>query len=79
MRKWIKTSLTIMGNGEKTIKYRANGIKAWIESRKKAIEHSNRSGVWFHTTYFVCYEGGIEKEYWTLKDAQEAAEEENEN
>jgi len=79
MSKWVKHRESNYANGEKTIVYKAKGVDAWIESRKVAVPHANRSGYWLHTTYFVCSPDGSEKEYWKLTDAQEAAEGENEN
>lgn len=75
MARWEQRSVRIYGEyGEKTITYKAQGIDAWIESRKVAVPHANGQGVWMHTTYFVCQPDGSEKEYYTLKDAKEAAE-----
>jgi len=61
--------------GEKTIWYESPDSKVVIESRKRAIPHANRSGVWYRTTYFVVSPDGTEKEYMTLGRAKEAAEE----
>lgn len=73
--KWTQTGISIRGKeGEKTITYRAPGLDARIESRKKAVPHSNRSGYWLHTTYFVVRPDGSEREYWKLSDAKAAAE-----
>lgn len=75
MATWKKQSETVISGGGKTIAYKAFGIEGvWIESRKRAIPHSNRSGVWFYTSYFVCQKDGTEKEYTRQRDAQAAAE-----
>lgn len=75
MAKWTQTGIRISGKyGEKTITYKAQGLDAWIESRKKAVPHANGIGVWMHTTYFVVQPDGSEKEYWKLSDAKKAAE-----
>lgn len=75
MATWKKQSETITGErGEKTIVYMADGVRAWIESRKLAIPHANREGYWMHTSYYVCRTDGVIKEYITLKDAKAAAE-----
>ena len=75
--KWEKVSRTVSGNGEyaeTTIRYAAEGTELKIESRKRAIPHTARSGSWMHTTYFLIRPDGSEKEYWTLGKAKEAAE-----
>lgn len=71
---WEKVSVIIKENGEKTITYEKNGVEAKIESRKRAIPHANRQGVWMHTTYFVMWPDGREKECYTLTDAKAVAE-----
>jgi len=76
MAPWVKTGTTIKANGEKTIRYESFRNTNAIESRREAIPHANRSGVWFRTTYFLIRPDGTEKEYFTLKAAKEAAEEE---
>jgi hypothetical protein len=73
---WDKVATTIKENGEKTIRCKSAGSRCMSESRKEAIPHANRSGVWFRTTYFLMKPDGTEKEYFTLKAAKEAAEEE---
>ena len=74
MAKWVQCGVRTFANGEKTITYKAQGIDAWIESRKEAIPHANRGGVWMHTTYCACWPGGDVLEYSTLRDAKEAVE-----
>lgn len=70
--KWTKTGRAVKGNGESTTFYESGEYR--IESRKRAIPHANGNpGVWFHTTYFLIHDGK-ETEYWSLKDAKEAAE-----
>jgi hypothetical protein len=75
MAPWIKAGTTIKANGEKTIQYVSFRNPNAIESRKVVIPHANgRSGVWYHTSYFLIRPDGTEKEYWTLAAAKEAAE-----
>ena len=57
-----------------TITYRGKGTRFTIESRKRHIPHANGDGTWDHTTYFVLEDGRELKEYWSLRDAKEAAE-----
>lgn len=71
MRRWEKTGRTVYSNGESTTVYESGDLT--IESRKRAIPHANREGVWFQTSFFLIKDGE-EKEYWSLKDAKEAAE-----
>lgn len=74
MTKWIRSSKTIMGNGEQTIRYESYLTPCLVESRKRAVEHADGRGCWFRTTYVVIYPDGAEKECWSLKAAQRAAE-----
>ena len=74
MAPWVKTGTTIKANGEKTIRYESFRNPNAIESRKEAIPHANRAGVWFHTSYFLIKPDGTEKEYHSLRDAKAAAE-----
>ena len=77
MAPWIKTGTTIRTNGEKVIRYESFRNQNAIESRKAAIPHAGgRSGVWYHTSYFLIRPDGTEKEFWTLAAAKEAAEQE---
>lgn len=72
---WEKTGREVMGNGESTTFYESADGWFRIESRKRNIPHANRSGFWFHTTYFLIDGNGNEKEFYSLKDAKKAAEE----
>lgn len=56
--------------GEKTITY-SNPIypTVMIQSRKRNIPHSNRSGYWSHTTYVVVQGDGSEKTFYRMADA----------
>ena len=74
MIKWEKTGRVVMGNGEATIFYESKDGRWKIESRKKAIPHANGVGYWFHTTYVVIDEYGMEHEKHSLRDAKEEAE-----
>ena len=71
--KWVKTGRSVRGTGETTTFYESDNGQFRIESRKRAIPHSGREGSWMHTTYFLIDSNG-EKEYWSLKDAKNAAE-----
>lgn len=70
---WIKTGKTVNADGT-TITYSAEGCDWIIESRKRHIPHSGRSGTWDHTTYWVLENGNELKECYSLKDAKEYAE-----
>lgn len=71
---WKQIGKTIKVNGEKTIVYELDTDLPRIESRTESIPHSNRSGVWFHTSYFAIEKDGTEKEYYRLQDAKKAVE-----
>ena len=72
---WEKAGKTVKADGSSVITYRPKGESTdlHIESRKRAIEHANRGGVWFYTSFFVV-DGSYEREYWSLKDAKAQAE-----
>ncbi len=72
---WRKTCTSIRAmSGDRTIRYVCG---EWaIESRRRAIPHANGEGSWLHTTYFLIRPDGTEKEYYSLRDAKEAAEKE---
>ena len=72
--KWHKTGRAVKSNGETTVFYESDDGMFRIESRKRAIPHANRSGYWFHTSYFLIDQEGDEKEYYSLSDAKEGAE-----
>lgn len=73
--RWERTGRKVKANGESTTTYTSHDPEGWtIESRKKAIPHAGgRPGHWMHTSYFLIYHGK-EKEFWSLKEAKEAAE-----
>jgi hypothetical protein len=71
--RWERAGITVKGSGEKTIVYRASDGNFRIESRRKPVPHSGRSGVWFRTTYFLL-DCGTETEFITMKEAKEEAE-----
>ena len=73
MINWRKTGRQVKDNGESTTFYESEDGRIRIESRKRAIEHANREGFWMHTSYFLISDGA-EKEYYSLRDAKEAAE-----
>lgn len=74
MRKWIKTGKVVNASGSTTITYRLEGTPYTVESRKRPIPHSNRSGTWNHTSYFVLKDGAEMAEKHTLANAKEYAE-----
>lgn len=74
MMRWIKTGRAVKATGETTTYYESQDGRFHIESRKRAIPHSNGVGSWMHTTYFLIRPEGTEKEFFSLKDAKEAAE-----
>lgn len=72
--KWEKTGRQVLANGESTTFYSTTDGRIRIESRKRAIPHAGgRGGCWMHTSYFLIHDG-TEKEYYSLRDAKEAAE-----
>ena len=76
MIRWTKTKKVVTGT-DTTITYSPvdPSIPLRIESRRRAIPHSNRAGYWMNTTFFLINDGtGAQHEYYTLKDAKEAAE-----
>lgn len=75
MLKWKKVAVQKGINDEQTITYRAEGADCEIESRRRAIPHTQRGGYWLHTTYYLVRKDGTEKTFWRMKDAQKAAEE----
>lgn len=70
---WKKKGKLIRHDG--TIIIYENGGPFQIESRKRQIPHSNRSGSWEHTSYFVIKDGKDLKECFSLKDAKAYVEE----
>lgn len=72
--KWTKTSILRNQLGETSIAYANNKNDTLIESRRRAVPHSGRSGYWFYTTYFVVERSGKETECRTLMEAKELAE-----
>lgn len=73
MIKWTKTGRQVEPDGGSTVFYQSDDDRIRIESRKRAIEHANRGGYWLHTSYFLIA-NGAEKEFYSLRDAKEAAE-----
>lgn len=75
---WMKTGRRVGDDGSVTNVYSGmtadgyTGIK--IESRKKRIQHANRSGTWEHTTFFVVQDGKELCEKQTMKAAKQFAE-----
>lgn len=70
---WAKTGHVISQDGT-TVTYtdlRETGLT--IESRKRHIPHTNGSGTWDHTSYWVLRDGEDLKECYTLKAAKEWA------
>lgn len=76
MIKWENIGREVRQNGEGTTYYTSKDGRFTIESRRRSIRHANRPGYWMYTSYFLIDgNDGSEKEYATLKDAKEAAEE----
>ena len=71
--KWETTSREISEEGT-TITYSGVGTHLTIESRKRHIQHANRSGTWDYTSYFVLFDDVELIEKNTLKEAKEYAE-----
>lgn len=73
--RWKRCGKTTRGNGEQTITYESvNPAGFWIESRKRLIPHAGgRPGGWLFTSYYLIDKDGKEKEYYSLRDAKEAA------
>ena len=76
MINWEKTGRIVKANGESTVTYSADNDRFVIQSRKRAIPHAGgRPGCWMHTSYWLIdKDDGTEKEYWSLRDAKEAAQ-----
>ena len=74
MIKWERIGKTVRDNGEVDVIYESDDGRWRIESRKRAIPHSGRGGVWWHTSYWLIDEDGAEKEYPQLKWAKFGAE-----
>jgi len=72
MKRWEKTSRTVRGDGSKTIRYECGDMA--IESRTVPVPHSNRSGSWLFTSYWLIQADGTEAQFFSLKDAKDAAE-----
>lgn len=72
---WEKTGRKVYSDGGADVYYQSGDYS--ITSRKRPIEHANRSGFWMYTSYWLLKPDGTEKEYHSLKDAKAAAEEAN--
>lgn len=75
MLNWKRTGRVARDDGSGVTTYTAKGKKREyiIESRKNAIEHVGRSGVWYHTKFYL-FAGTIEREFSTLKMCKHFAE-----
>lgn len=72
--KWEKVEKNVNREGT-TITYEAKGFGLYIQSRKRHIPHANGVGTWDHTTYWLLAPViGFEKQFWSMKDAKEFAE-----
>lgn len=66
---WKAVGTECLENGEKTIIYANPAYPGMvIESRKRNIPHSGRSGYWMHTSYAVVTSAG-EQAFMSLGDA----------
>lgn len=73
MIRWIKAGKVINAEGT-TITYSGYGTPIEIESRKRHIPHTNRTGTWDHTTYHVLLYGEEVEQRYSLRSAKEYAE-----
>ena len=80
MAEWKKIKTVLYDNGERDITYAAEGLHAWVQSRRRHIPHANGSGYWDSTLYVILDPNtgeqfpGLRREYIRLRDAQGAAE-----
>lgn len=66
---WEKVEKSVNDLGT-TITYQAKGTQLVVQSRKRKVPHTNRPGFWWHTSYFVLYNGNEMKEKQTLAEAK---------
>lgn len=71
--KWVRMGTRVNSDGT-TITYGAAGTDYEIESRKRKVEHANRGGFWWHTTFWVVKDGKDIVQRWSLKDAKACVE-----
>ena len=71
---WTKGKKMECATGS-TIRYHGLGTILTIESRKRHIPHANGIGTWEYTSYWLQASGCDLKEFHTLRDAKEYAEE----
>ena len=71
---WKKWGRIVKTDGSSITIYHSDTDGLKIESRRRLIPHANREGYWMYTSYFLIQADGSEKEYYSLKDAKEAAE-----
>lgn len=71
---WYIADKTVKEDGSQTIRYELSGSGYAAESRKRAIAHGNRDGVWYHTTYWLIFPDRQEKQYALLALAKRTAE-----
>jgi hypothetical protein len=74
MMTWETVSNVKHEDGTQTIRYELKGTGYAVESRKAAIPHSGRSGTWHHTTYYLIFPDGQEKQFYMLALAKKTAE-----
>ena len=72
---WKKWGRVVKGDGSSTTIYHSDEGGLKIESRRRPIPHANRGGYWMYTSSYLIQPDGSEKEYHSLADAKEAAEE----
>ena len=71
--KWEKIKTVKDENGT-TITYAAEDTPLTIESRRRRIQHANRSGYWEYVSYFIMNGEQEIAEKWKLKEAKEYVE-----
>lgn len=73
MTKWKRIGRSEVPDGV-TITYSLPETDYTVESRKRLVPHSARSGGWWYTSYFILRKGKEIGAKHSLKDAQEVAE-----
>lgn len=57
MYTWERTGKTVDAEGTTVIYTAKENPNIRIESRKRKIPHANRSGFWWHTSFFIVVNG----------------------
>ncbi len=72
-KKWIRTGRAAVGEAT-TVFYDLSETDYSVESRKRLIQHTQRPGGWWYTSYFAMRGKEELKEFHSLKDAKEYVE-----